>query len=108
VRILIDECLDWRLCRALFDHHCTSVRDAGWAGLTNGKLLDKAQEQFDVFLTGDRNLGFQQNLEAFDIAVVVLEAGSTRLLDTMQLMPQVREALKTIKPGQLVRVGVGS
>lgn len=91
MRILIDECLDWRLCRALVDHHCSSVRDAGWAGLTNGKLLEKAQQHFDVFLTRDRNLSFQQNLSAFVIAVVVLEAGSTRLSDTMQLMPQVSQ-----------------
>ena len=71
MRILIDECLDWRLCRALPEHHCVSVHQMRWGGLTNGTLLEKAQHQFDVFLTGDRNLRFQQNLTTFRIAVIV-------------------------------------
>ncbi|HJP94933.1 MAG TPA: DUF5615 family PIN-like protein [Pyrinomonadaceae bacterium] len=104
MRILIDECLDWRLCRALTEHHCVSVNQMGWGGLANGRLLQKAQQRFDVFLTGDRNLTFQQNLTRFSIGVVVLEVRSTRLLDTIALMPQVAEALTTIQPGQLVRI----
>ena len=59
MRILIDECLDWRLCRALPEHECVSVQQMNWGGLTNG-MLKNAQHQFDVFLTGDRNLKFQQ------------------------------------------------
>ena len=104
MRILIDECLDWRVCRALTDHDCSSVRAAGWAGVTNGKLLEKAQRQFDVLLTGDRNLSFQQNVKAFRIAVIVLEAGSTRLSDTLLLMPRVLASLEVIQPGQIVRI----
>jgi hypothetical protein len=106
VRILIDECLDWRLCHALIEHHCSSVRAAGWAGLTNGRLLEKAQHKFDVFLTGDRNLSFQQNLASFAIAVVVLEAGSTRLCDTPLLIPDVLTILETIQRRQVVCVGI--
>jgi hypothetical protein len=104
VRFLIDECLDWRLCRALVGHQCSSVRAVGWVGLTNGRLLAKAQQKFDVLLTGDRNLSFQQNLASFEIAVVVLEARSTRLSDTLQLIPDVMAVLGTIQPGQVVRV----
>jgi hypothetical protein len=104
MRVLIDECLDWRLCRALREHQCTSTQEMGWGGLTNGMLLEKAQEQFDVFLTGDRNVRFQQNMTRFRIAVIVLEARSTRLADTMKLMPQVSGSLMTIKPGEVVRV----
>lgn len=104
MNILIDECLDWRLCHALSDHNCSSVRDVGWAGLTNGKLLEKAQEKFDVFLTGDRNLAFQQNLTRFNISVIVLESRSTRLIDTVPLMPQVLTSLETVQAGQLIRI----
>ena len=104
MRILIDECLDWRLCRALTEHHCVSVKLMGWGGLTNGILLQNAQDKFDVFLTADTNLTFQQNLTRFRIAVVVLEARSTRLLDTAELMPQVLKVLTTIQRGQVVRV----
>lgn len=105
MRILIDECLDWRLCRALPEHHCTSVQQMYWGGLTNGTLLHKAQTEFDVFLTGDTNLSFQQNLTRFNIAVIVLEARSTRLVDTLKLVPHVKAILKTIQPGQIQRVG---
>ena len=108
MRILIDECLDWRLCRALTEHYCASVNQMRWGGLTNGMLLQKAQSVFDVFLTGDTNLMFQQNLTRFNIAVIVLKARSTRLIDTAKLMPQVRTILKTIQPGQVVRVAPGS
>lgn len=108
MNILIDECLDWRLCHAISDHQCSSVRDLGWAGLTNGRLLEKAQEKFDVFLTGDRNLRFQQNLTRFDIAVIVLEASSTRLIDTLPLMPEVLTAFETIQAGQVIRIRRGS
>lgn len=82
MQVLIDECLDWRLCRALTGHYCVSVSQMGWGGLTNGILLQKAQDEFDVLLTGDRNLRFQQNLTTFSIAVIVLEARSTRLNDS--------------------------
>ena len=104
MRILIDECLDWRLCRALIDHECSSVQKEGWSGLTNGNLLEHAQQQFDVLLTGDRNLSFQQKVEGFDIGVIVLEAGSTRLSDTLQLMLQVLTSLETIRVGEVVRI----
>lgn len=104
MRVLIDECLDWRLCRALTEHHCVSVKQMGWGGLTNGLLLQNAQDDFDVFLTGDTNLTFQQNLTRFRIAVIVLEARSTRLLETAKFMPQVVEVLTTIQPGQVVHI----
>ena len=79
-----------------------------WGGLTNGMLLQKAQTEFDVFITGDTNLMFQQNLTRFDLAVIVLEGGSTRLVDTAKLMPQVKAILNTIQAGQVIRVGPGS
>jgi putative NIF3 family GTP cyclohydrolase 1 type 2 len=79
-----------------------------WGGLSNGMLLQRAETEFDVFITGDTNLTFQQNLIRFNIAVIVLEAGSTRLVDTAKLMPRVKTILKTIQAGQVVRVGPGS
>lgn len=59
MRILLDECLNWRLSRALPGHYCVSVARMGWSGVKNGQLLALAeQNNFDVFLTGDRNLSF--------------------------------------------------
>lgn len=105
MRILLDECLDWRLCETLSEHHCLSVNERGWKGVTNGQLLRMAEREFDVFLTGDRNLAFQQNLTKFDLAVIVLEATSTRLADIAPLMPQVLAVLATIQPKEVIRIG---
>jgi predicted nuclease of predicted toxin-antitoxin system len=104
MRILIDECLDWRLCRSLIDHTCTSVQKMGWSGLTNGDLLERAEKEFDVFLTGDRNLTFQQKTSSFEIAVVVLHAESIQLRHTLPLMPKVLALLPVIESGQVVNV----
>jgi hypothetical protein len=72
----------------------------GWAGLDNGELLVRAEEDFDVFITVDRNLTFQQNLPKFDIAVVVLRARTNRLKDLIPLVPKTLDALNTPAAGQ--------
>src|SRR5262245_34901073 len=102
MRILIDECLNWRLARALTGHYAVSAQKMGWGGLKNGALLAEAEKQFDVFLTGDRNLTCQQNLTQYHIAVVVLHAASTQLHQTLPLIPKVLSALPSLKPGQVV------
>jgi predicted nuclease of predicted toxin-antitoxin system len=105
VRILIDECLNWRLGRALPGHYAVSVQKMGWSGVTNGRLLALAEENgFDVFLTGDRNLSFQQNTTEFRIAVVILEAKGVQLHQTLPLMPKLLALLPDLKPGQVVRI----
>ena len=104
MRILLDECLDWRLSRALSGHYCVSVSAMGWSGLTNGQLLRTAELHFDVFLTADSNLTSQQNLKSLDLAVVILAANSNRLADTLMLMPQVLSALTTIQPREVVLI----
>ena len=75
-KILLDECVDHRLSREFLDHSVTSVPKMGWAGLKNGELLGKAQNKFDIFLTTDKNLAFQNNVVQYNIAVVVLRAKS--------------------------------
>jgi len=105
VRVLIDECLNCRLGRALSGHFCTSVQRMGWSGIENGELLDKMQqERFDVFITGDRNLQFQQHLPATGVAVVVLRAGSTRLAETLPLMKEVLEQIESLGPGTVTTI----
>jgi predicted nuclease of predicted toxin-antitoxin system len=104
VNLLLDECLDWRLRRDLPGHEVKTVQDMGWDGIKNGRLLALAQTEFQVFITGDRNLSFQQNLPQFTIAVVVLKAESTRLVHTRPLMPKVLALLPSLKPGQVTVV----
>ena len=71
----------------------------GWAGIQNGELMALAAEQFDVFITVDRNLSFQQNLTTYNIAVVVLYATTNRLADLKPLVPGILEALATAQAG---------
>ncbi len=104
MRILIDECLNWRRARALTGHYAVSAQKMGWGGLKNGVLLAKAEQEFDVFITGDRNLSFQQDIARFDIAVVVLHAPSTQLHHTLPLVTKVLAMLPTLKPRHVVDV----
>lgn len=105
MRILLDECLPKRLKRDLTGHDAKSVPEMGWAGQTNGALLTLAQVDFDVFLTVDRNLSFQQDVNRFNIAVVVLVATSNKHSILQPLIPAVLVVLTALVPGQVVRVG---
>ena len=105
MRILIDECLNWRLCRALTGHYCTSAQRMGWSGIKDAQLLALAeQHRFDVFITGDRNLTFQQDSATFGVAVIVLEGVGTQLHQTLPLMSKVLALLPTIKPGEVIKI----
>jgi len=106
VRILLDECIDRRLARDLTGHEVSTVALMRWRGKENGELLGLAAAQFDVFLTTDRNLSFQQNVERFDLAVIVLNAPSNRLSDLRRLVPELLQALAFVQPGQTRQVGV--
>jgi hypothetical protein len=100
VRVLLDECLPRRLKRDLPGHDARTTPEMGWASKRNGDLLRLAEAQFDIFLTVDRKLQYQQNLSAFNIAVVVMVAQSNTLLDLQPLMSKVLESLPKATPGQ--------
>jgi hypothetical protein len=99
LRIFLDECVDRRLARDLIAHDVRTARDMGWTTIVNGRLLALAADQFDVFVTVDRNLSFQQNLTAFSIAVVVLRAKTNRLADLRPLVPKLLEIVATAPSG---------
>ena len=105
MKVLLDECIDRRLARELPGHLVRTVPQMGWATIKNGKLLKLAEQEFDVFVTVDRNLSFQQPLAKFGIAVVVLRAKSNRLADLKPLAPKLLAALSGIGPGQLRIIG---
>ena len=100
----MDENLDWRLSRDLPGHTVDAVPRIGWAGLKNGALLARAEQQYDVLITMDAGIRHQQNMSNFNIAVVTLQAPSNRLADTQPLMPKLLALLPTLKPRQLVTV----
>lgn len=104
MKILLDENLNWRLEKFLPGHEVQSVPRIGWAGISNGDLLSRAQDQFEVLITMDGSLPSQQNLANFRIAVIALRASSNRLQDTSPLMLQVLSRLAIVKPGTVTIV----
>lgn len=100
MKILLDECIDRKLAREFVDYEVKTVPQMGWSGTKNGQLLALAETQFDVFVTVDRNLSFQLNLPQFNIAVIVLQAPSNRLVDLKILMPKVIDVLATVSKGE--------
>ena len=93
MKILLDECVDQRFRKELRGHAVSTVQEAGWAGKKNGELLSLASSDYDVFLTVDRNLYFQQNLVKLKISVLVLIARSNRLADLKPLTDEVLREL---------------
>jgi len=100
MRLLIDECVDWRLLRDLDSYAPKSIKQLGWEHHDDGELLRLASSEFDVFLTVDKDLPQQQNLTRFNIAVVILRARTTRLTDLRALLPLLRDTLDHAKPGE--------
>ena len=106
MKVFVDECVDWRLARDIAGHEVKTARQMGWSTVKNGELLTLAAKEFDVFVTVDRNLSFQQNLPAFSIAVIVLRAPSNRLADLKPLIPGLLACISGAKKGAVEYVGV--
>jgi len=105
VKVFVDECVDWRLARDIVGHEVKTARQMAWSTIENGKLLALAAKEFDVFVTVDRNLSFQQHLPAFTIAVIVLRAVSNRLADLRPLVPELLASIPKAKRGAVTYVG---
>ncbi|WNZ25573.1 DUF5615 family PIN-like protein [Leptolyngbya sp. NK1-12] len=107
MRVLLDENLPRKLKRH-FDEgvEALTVGDCGWTGIKNGELLRIAQAEFDVFITTDKGIPYEQNLSIFAIAIIILEAKSNRFEDLSVLLPRLNEVLKSVRVGELIRVAV--
>ena len=106
MKILLDECVDRRFAGELAGYEVTATYQKGWTGIENGELLRLASEEFDIFLTVDRNLSFQQPIPNFDIAVVVMRAQNNRLSELKLLVPHLLEILPEVKAGEVTWVGI--
>jgi hypothetical protein len=106
MRVLLDECIDEALRHGITGHDCQTCRYAGLKGLTNGRLLAAAEQAgFEVIITVDRNIQYQQSLRDRGIALVILEARTTNIDDLLVLLPDVLSALDVLKSGDVVRIG---
>lgn len=101
MKLLLDECLPKDLKHHFKGFEVKTVAEMKWAGKKNGELLALAAKQFDVFLTADQNLVYQQNLERTSLGVLVFVVPDSRLETFEPLVPKALEALKNINPKQI-------
>jgi putative NIF3 family GTP cyclohydrolase 1 type 2 len=102
-KILLDENLPVQLRGYISKHETSTVAYLGWSGFKNGELLDAAEKAgFDVFITGDLSLEYQQNLSARKLAIISLLAHNWRIIKDHVL--RIAEAVDAAMPGEFVRV----
>ena len=104
MRVLLDECVNPRLREAFPGHAVRTTAEQGWKGLKNGDLLVRAEPEFDVFLTIDRNLEYQQNLPRLRLGVVVAHVPDNRMDSYEPILAELRRAVDTVGAGEAVRV----
>ena len=80
------------------------VQEEGWSAVKNGELLRRASEKFEVLVTADQRLQYQQNIARFTIGVVVIEVVDTRLPSLRSLLPELKRAIKNVTPGSVLVV----
>src|SRR5580704_4298864 len=105
MRLLLDECVDEKFRHYFPGHDCQTARYAGFAGLENGDLLQAAESAgFDVLLTLDKGITFQQNLSGRKISLVVFYSTSNKLANLLPLVPDCLAKLESVQPGQVVKI----
>ena len=105
MRVLLDEQLPRHLAGEIGGHDVSTVQQCGWAGLKNGELLRVgADAGFEVLVTADRNLQFQQNLSQSRLRIILLVAPSNALEDLRPLLPGLLAAIPRSRAGQVQRV----
>ena len=104
MRILLDECLPRQLKRHIHGHEVTTVPEAGLAGYKNGRLLREASTRYDVLVTVDRSMEFQQSFPAGTLAVVVLRARSNDITDLLPCAPELLQLLAHVSRGTVTTV----
>ena len=104
MRLLLDECIDVRFRHDIVGHHVETARYAGLATYKNGELLRRAEGRYDVLVTIDKGMQYQQNMQGMSLALVVMRPRSSRIAVLRTLLPELHVALATAKPGQVAIV----
>ncbi len=98
MRILLDECVPWPMHRLLSGHACSSVQGKGWGGIKNGELQQRAESEFDLFITSDQNIRYQQNLAGRRIAILELLTNDISRIQAASM--QIEDAIEKIQPNE--------
>ena len=105
MRIVLDECVPWPLAKYLDSHTCTSPQRSGWGGFANGDLLRLAEDEYDLFVTSDQNLRYQQNLA--DRKIAILELSTNDWATIRKNLTAVVARINAMRPGEFARFDVG-
>ncbi len=104
MRILLDECVPWPIHKFLIGHECSTAQRCGWGGIKNGDLLERAEDEFDLFITADQNIEYQQNLSGHTIPILTLSTNKVRRLVAAASL--IQTALATIRSGEVIRLRI--
>ncbi len=108
IRILLDECLPKKLKYRIEElddaFKVETAPELGWASFTNGELLSVAEKEFDLFITSDKNLSFQQTITTSLIQVVLLKARTNTYEDLLPLVEKLLPVIKAHQPGKFVEI----
>jgi hypothetical protein len=102
MNIIIDECVPHIVKKGLPNRRIKTVQEMGWSGEKNGELLKLVEADFDVFITSDKNLSYQQNLQNRTIAILLLPSNQVPIIEN--LLPHIDEALENIKPKDFIEL----
>ena len=104
MKILLDECVPWPLHKLLSGHSCSTVQSQGWGGIKNGELLQHAEGEFDLFITSDQNIRYQQNLTGRRIAILELSTNDIGRLQSSRVL--IQDAIATIRRDEFKHITV--
>src|SRR5947199_7921186 len=104
MKILLDECVPWPINRLLPQHSITSVPAQGWNGIRNSELLRRAEAEFDLFITSDQNIRYQQNLAGQRIAILELSTNDLRRI--LGAAKSIEAAIDKIQPTEILRLEI--
>ena len=97
MNVLLDECVPWPMHRLLAGHACTAAQKRGWGGIKNGDLLRLAEPEFDLYITSDQNIRYQQNLAGRRIAIIELSCNDLRRI--LAAAGEIKAAVAGIQAG---------
>ncbi len=102
MKIIIDECVPHIVKKRLPQREIKTVQEMGWAGTKNGELLKLVEAEFNIFITSDKNLRYQQNLQNREIAIILLPSNQIPII--INLLSQINEELERIKSSDFVEL----
>ena len=104
MRILLDECVPWPMHKVLAGHECTTAQKRGWGGTKNGDLLRLAEGEFDLFITSDQNIRYQQNIAGRRLPILELSTNDLRRIQAAESL--ILAVVTTIQPGEFRQLAI--